>query len=67
MEQDRDRQSRNKCMHLWPMNLQQKEEEYTIEKRQPSMSGAGKTGQQHVKSKIETFSNTLYKIKLKMD
>ena len=64
---EQDRQSRNKLMHVWPMNLQQKKEEYTIEKRQPSISGAGKTGQQRVKSKIETFSNTLYKIKLKMD
>ena len=64
---EQDRQSRNKLMHVWPMNLQQKKEEYTIEKRQPSINGAGKTGQQRVKSKIETFSNTLYKIKLKMD
>ena len=62
---EQDRQSRNKLMHVWPMNLQQKKEEYTIEKRQPSINGAGKTGQQRVKSKIETFSNTLYKIKLK--
>ena len=35
-----------------------------------SISGAGKTGQLHVKVKkneITTFSNTIYKNKLKMD
>ena len=46
---EQDRQSRKKLMHLWPMNLQQRKEEYTIEKRQSSKSGAGKTGQLHVK------------------
>ena len=32
-----------------------------------SISGAGKTGWLYVKYKIRTFSNTIYKKKLKMD
>ena len=32
-----------------------------------SMSGAGETGQLHVKNEIRTFSNTIHKSKLKMD
>ena len=35
-----------------------------MEKRVSSISGAGKTGQ---KNEIRTFSNTIYKNKLKMD
>ena len=46
---EQDRQSRNKLVHLWPMNLQQGKEDYTLEKRQSSISDAGKTGQRHVK------------------
>ena len=29
---EQDRQSRNKLMHVWPMDLQQRKEEYIIEK-----------------------------------
>ena len=36
------------------------------EKPVSSISGAGKTGQLHVKE-IRTFSETIYKSKLKMD
>ena len=36
------------------------------EKQVSSISGAGKTGQLHVKE-IRTFSDTIYKSKLKMD
>ena len=32
-----------------------------------SVSGAGKTGQLHIKNEIRTFSDTIYKSKLKMD
>ena len=37
------------------------------EKTVSSISGAGKTGQLHVKNEIRTFSNTIHKNKLKMD
>ena len=40
---------------------------YNGEKTVPSISGAGKTEQLHVKNKIRTFSNTIHKNKLKMD
>ena len=33
----------------------------------PSISGAGKTTQLHVRNEIRTFSNTIHKNKLKMD
>ena len=32
---EQDRKPRNKPMHLWSINLQQKRQEYTMEKRQP--------------------------------
>ena len=37
------------------------------EKIVSSISGAGKTGQFHVKNKIRTISNTTHKYKLQMD
>ena len=40
---------------------------YNGENTVSSISGAGKTGQLHVKNEIRTFSNTTYKNKLKMD
>ena len=40
---------------------------YNGEKTAPSISSAGKTAQPHVKNEIRTFSNTIYKNKLKMD
>ena len=40
---------------------------YNGEKTVFSPSGAGKTRQLHVKEKIRTFSNTIYKNKLKMN
>ena len=39
---------------------------YNGEKRTPSISGAGKTGQLHV-NEIRKHPNTIYKNKLKMD
>ena len=47
MEQNRE--PRNKPTHLWSANLWQRRQEYTIEKRQSSISGAGKARQPHVK------------------
>ena len=47
MEQNRE--PRNKPTHLWSINLQQRRQEYTVEKRQvSSASGIGKAGQLHV-------------------
>ena len=40
---------------------------YNGEKTVSSISGAGKTGALHEKNEIRTFSNTIYKNKLKMD
>ena len=50
MEQE-DRKVRNKFMHLWSINLQQRRQDYTMEKSVSSINGAGKTGQLHVKKK----------------
>ena len=47
MEQNRE--PRNKPTHLWLISLQQRRQEYTMEKRASSISGTGKTGQLHVK------------------
>ena len=40
---------------------------YSAEKAVSLISGAGKTGQLHVKNEIRRFSNTIYKNKVKMD
>ena len=40
---------------------------YNGEKTVSSISGAGKTGQLHVKNEIRTLPNTIHKNKLKMD
>ena len=40
---------------------------YSGEKTVSSISGAGKTGQLHVKNEIRTFPSTIHKNKLKMD
>ena len=39
---------------------------YNGEKTASSISGAGKAGQLHVKNEIRTFSDTIYKNKLKI-
>ena len=66
MEQDREPQ--HKPTHLWSINLQQRKQEYTMEKKiVSSLSGAGKVGQPLVKNEIRTFSNIIFKNKLKMD
>ena len=39
---------------------------YNGEKTASSISGAGKTGQSHVKNEIRTLPNTIHKNKLKM-
>ena len=40
---------------------------YSGEKTDSSISGAGKTGQVHVKFEIRTLPDTIHKNKLKMD
>ena len=48
MEQNRKR--RDKAMNLWPPNLSQRRQGYTMEKKTASLtSGFGKTGQPLVK------------------
>ena len=46
---EQDRVPRSKPVHLWSVNLQQRGQEYTMEKTVSSISGVGKTGQIHVK------------------
>ena len=41
------RETRNKSKHIWPANLQQECQEYTMGKEQSSTNGAGKTGNPH--------------------
>ena len=43
---DQNNKSKNKHMHMWPINLQLKSQEYTMEKWTVlSINGAGKTGE----------------------
>lgn len=42
------KEPRIKPMHPWSINLQQKRQEYTMEKKISSISGAGRPGQLHV-------------------
>ena len=58
---EQDRMHRDKPTHLWAPYLWQRQE-YTMEKIASSISGAGKTGQLHVK-----LPNTVYTDKLQMD
>ena len=45
---EQDRKPKNKPMHTWSFNLQQRKQDYTMEERQvSSINGAGKTGQLH--------------------
>ena len=47
---EQDRKPRDKSMHLWAPYLWQRRQEYTMEKRQNSLTnGVGKTGQPLVK------------------
>ena len=45
---EKNREPRNKFTHLWPINLQQRKQEYTMKKRVSSASGTGKGGQSPV-------------------
>ena len=49
------------------LSLIKEERIYNGEKRASSISGAGKTGQLHVKIEIRTLPNTTQKNMLKMD
>ena len=42
---EQNQKPRNKHTHLWSINLWERRQEYTMEKRQSFNSGAGKTGQ----------------------
>ena len=56
---EQNRKPRNKTIYVWSI--------YNGENTVSSISGAGKTGQLHVKEEIRTFYNIIYKTKLKMD
>ena len=62
------RKPRNKPMHRWgTLFLTNEARIHNGAKTAFSINGAGKTGQLHVKNKIRTLPNTIYKDKLKMD
>jgi len=42
---------RNKLIHLWSSNIQQRRQKYAMDKRQSLVIGAGKIWQPHVKQK----------------
>ena len=46
---EQNRKPRDKSVYLWTPYLQQRRQEYRMEKRQSLTSGAGKTGQPLVK------------------
>ena len=50
-----------------PLSLIKQARLYDGEKTASSVSGAGKTGQLHVKERIRILPNTIHKNKLKMD
>ena len=63
---EQNRQPKNKPKHLWSINLCQRRQEYTMEKRVSSISAAWKTGQLHVKRmKLEQFLTLCTKINSK--
>ena len=45
---EQNREPRNKLTHLFSINLQQRRQDYKIEKRVSLASGGGKVGQVHV-------------------
>ena len=46
---EQDRKPRDKPTPLWVPYFRQRRQEYTMGQREPGQSGAGKTGQLHVK------------------
>ena len=64
---EHDRKPIDKPTHLWVLlSLTKKTRIYNGEKMVSSISGAGKTGQLHVKNEIRTLPYTIQKNKLKM-
>ena len=65
---EQDRKSRNEPMHIRSIDLQQKRQEYSMEKRQSLQQVVlGKLDSYMKKKEIRTFSNIIHKNKLKMD
>ena len=60
-------EARSKPMHLQSINWRQSSRGYTLEKKISSISGAGKTGQLHIKQWHWNIFYSMYKNKLKMD
>ena len=60
---EQNRKSRNKSMLKWSTRRQ----DYTMGKIASSAKGIRQTGQLYVKNETRTFSQTVYKNKLKMD
>ena len=58
---------KKKATLLWSINLQQRSQEYTVEKTVSSISGAGKLDNYILNYDIKTFAHIIYKNKLKVD
>ena len=62
---EKDREPRNKPAHLWPINLQQRRKDYTIEKRQSLQQVVlGKLDNYMKINQIRTLPHTIHKNKL---
>ena len=64
---EQDRKLRNKPSHLCQLIYDKGGNTYNGGKTVSSISGAGKTDSYMYKNKTRTFSNTIYKNRLKMD
>ena len=66
-ETEQDKESRNEPMILWPINLQQRRQEYTIGKRQSFQQMVlGKQDRNMQKNETGPLSYIIHKGKLKM-
>ena len=65
---EQDRKPRNKPTNLWSINLQQRRQEYTMEKRQSLQQMVlGKLDRYMQKNETGPLSYTIYKNKFKMN
>lgn len=60
-----EQRARNKTNHIQSINIQQRCQEYTMEKGDLQMNDAGKTKYPHAKNKIVPYLYTIYKNQFK--
>ena len=61
------KEPRNKCMLIWSINLQERSQEYTVEKRQPLQHILLGSNTDREKNETGPLCYTTYKNKLKID